>query len=244
MKDNQTVLGLNKSEKTLITTLPAIIGGVLGWFAPAIANWVLTLPIVPMEGLLETITSFHHLWVSIIGTILGIAAGSALTLFIFHESLEVTVSSSNVQLKFKDNVKTIEKNDISTIYIHMLDKKQRQENLYLENKHLVILGNTGNELYREIIDVKQEAAREVFERYEYPWAEEDPFADAYERWVPAHPDFPEKINVLLSAREKALKKDKRDEAKYLREDLAKLGVVIKDQRKGQYVRLAKEKEVD
>ncbi len=54
-----------------------------------------------------------------------------------------------------------------------------------------------------------------------------------------HPDFPEKVNALLYAREHALKEDKKKDAKYLREDLAKLGVVIRDERNSQYVRLAK-----
>ncbi|GEM_PF-7079974 len=55
-----------------------------------------------------------------------------------------------------------------------------------------------------------------------------------------HPDFPEKVNALLYAREQALKEDKKTNAKYLREDLAKLGVVIRDERNSQYVRLVKD----
>lgn len=55
-----------------------------------------------------------------------------------------------------------------------------------------------------------------------------------------HPDFPEKVNARLYAREHVLKEDKKKDAKYLREDLAKLGVVIRDERNGQYVRLVKD----
>jgi hypothetical protein len=100
---------------------------------------------------------------------------------VFHESLEITISSNNVQLKFKDKVKTIEKEDISAIYIYQMDKKERQSAMYLEHKQVVILGKYSNELYREIIDVKDKLVRDAFPKHGYPWVNEDSFADAYER---------------------------------------------------------------
>jgi cysteinyl-tRNA synthetase len=53
-----------------------------------------------------------------------------------------------------------------------------------------------------------------------------------------HSDFPEKISALLYAREIALRNDKKKDAKQFQKDLAKLGIVIKDERNGQYVRFA------
>lgn len=226
MKDNDIVLGLNKLDKTLIILVPIVLGSLIGWFVPVIADWLLTLQIVPMEKLIELIASFKSLWVSIIAAIIGIIVGILLTLIIFSESLEVTVSYNSLQLKLGDKLDNIDKKDISAIY--------------MENKQLVILGDSSNELYREVFDAKKEiVVQEAFNNYQYPWYEKDPFEGQYQRWVLGHPDFPEKISALLYARECTLREDKKKDAKYLRADLAKLGVVIRDENNGQYVRLAK-----
>lgn len=225
MRETESVLGLNKAEKTLIILVPMVLGGLIGWFIPVIADWLLNLPVVPWEKLIEFIASLNSLWVSIVATIIGIIVGILLTLTIFEESLEVTITYENIQLKLGDKVDTLDKKDISTIYI--------------ENKQLIILGKNSNELYREVFETKIDTVRETFRTYQYPWKEKDPFEKDYQRWVLGHPDFPEKVNALLYAREHSLKEDKKKDAKYLREDLAKLGVVIRDERNSQYVRLVK-----
>jgi hypothetical protein len=226
MRETETVLGLSKVEKTLIILVPMVLGGLIGWFIPVIADWLLNLPVLPWEKLIEFIASLNSLWVSIIATIIGIIVGILLTLTIFEESLEVTITYENLQLKLGDKVDTLDKKDISTIYI--------------ENKQLIILGKNSNELYREVFETKIDTVQETFRTYQYPWKEKDPFEKEYQRWVLGHPDFPEKVNALLYAREHALKEDEKEDAKYLREDLAKLGVVIRDERNGQYVRLVKD----
>ncbi|WP_026908118.1 YqeB family protein [Paucisalibacillus globulus] len=226
MRETETVLGLSKPEKTLIILVPMILGGLIGWFIPVIADWLLNLPVVPWEKLIEFIASLNSLWISIVASIIGIIAGILLTLIIFEESLEVTITYENLLLKLGDKVDTLDKKDISTIYI--------------ENKQLIILGKNSNELYREVFETKIDTVRETFRNYQYPWKEKDPFEKEYQRWVLGHPDFPEKVNALLYAREHALKEDKKKDAKYLREDLAKLGVVIRDERNSQYVRIVKD----
>ncbi|MGQ5530709.1 YqeB family protein [Bacillus sp. CGMCC 1.60114] len=230
MIESETFLGHSKFQKAIIVLVPMILGGSIGWFVPIIANWILKLPVVPMEKLVLFIASFNSLWVSSIAAIIGTIAGLLLALVILNESLEVTISYNNLQLKFGERINIIEKKDILAIYI--------------ENKHLVILGQTSNELYREVIEMKVDTVREAFNKYQYPWNEIDPFGSQYQRWALGHPDFPEKINALLYARDHALKEKKKANAKYLREDLAQLGVVIRDERNGQYVRLAQNANYD
>ncbi|MEH6852033.1 YqeB family protein [Bacillus pseudomycoides] len=224
MIERETFLGHSKFEKAIIVLVPMILGGLIGWFLPIIANWILKLPVVPMEKLILLITFFNSLWVSSVATVIGTIAGLLVGFIILNESLEVTISYNNLQLKFGEKINVIEKQDILAIYI--------------ENKHLIILGQKSNELYREVIDVKKDTVREAFNKYQYPWNETDPFGSQYQRWVLGHTDFPEKMNVLLYARDRALKEKKKADAKYLREDLAQLGAVIRDERNGQYVRLA------
>lgn len=227
MRDNKTVLGLNKLDKTIIILVPIVLGGLIGWFIPVIANWLLKLPAVPWEKLIKLIASSNSIWVSVIAMIIGIIVGIFLTLVIFAESLEVTITDEKLQVKLDDKVKIFDKKEISAIYV--------------ENKQLIILGKTSNELYREHMDTKIDKVREAFNDYSYPWKEKDPFEHEYQRWVPGHPDFPERVNALLNAREHALKEDEKKEAKQLREDLAQLGVVIQDKNNAQYARLVQDK---
>lgn len=223
MRDNETVLGLDKLEKVLIIVIPMILGAVIGWFIPVIAEWILKLPIVPMEKLIIMISSLNHFWVSIVATIIGVIVGLVFSMIVFSETLKVIVSDHQLKLTMKDVEKVIEKKEIAAIYI--------------ENKNLVVLGQSGQELYRELFEPKLEVVREAFLRHSYPWKEEDPFTDQYKRWVVEHPDFPADINALLNARERALKEDNKEEAKHLRKDLAQVGIVIRDEKKAQYVRI-------
>ena len=230
MIESETFLGHSKPQKVIIVLVPMILGGLIGWFVPIIANWILKLPVVPMEKLILLITFFNSLWVSSIATVIGTIAGLLLGFIILNESLEVTISYNNLHLKCGEKINLMDTTDTLAIYI--------------ENKHLIILGQKSNELYREVIEVKKDTVREAFNKHQYPWYETDPFSSEYERWALGHTDFPEKINVLLYARDRALKEKKKADAKYLREDLAQLGAVIRDERNGQYVRLAQNANFD
>jgi len=221
--NQETIIGLSKIEKALYWIIPPVLGAVLGWFLPVIADWVLTIPIVPFKGPLEFITSLNNFWVSIIAAVIGIVAGLFFSQYIFTEILQVFISDQNVKLLFKEKEEVIEKKDISAVY--------------LENKDLVVLDHKGTELYREQLESKRALAESAFKHHGYKWADEDPFKNEYQRWVADHPDFPSHINTLLLARERALLDNKHEEAKILRKDLAKLGVVIQDEDKRQYVRM-------
>lgn len=222
-ENNATLLGLNKSEKALIVVVPIILGAVIGWFVPVIADGVLQLPVVPLEKLMIYIASLNHFWVSIVATITGVFVGLFFSFMVFSDSLKVTVTDHQLKLVLEDSEKIIEKKQIAAIYF--------------EDKNLVVLGQRSHELYRAVLDMKLDSVRKAFHHHRYPWKDDDPFVDQYQRWILDHPNFTSHIHSLLNARERALKEGKKKEAKYLREDLAILGIVIRDEKNGQYVRL-------
>lgn len=223
--NKQTVLGLSTIDKGIIIVIPPILGALLGWFIPTIANWVIKLPFIPFEGVLEWVATLESHWVTVIAATIGVLAGIFFAVYAFSETLKIIITDEEVKLSVKENIKTIHKNDISAIYV--------------EGKHLVFLDTDGVELFRGQPESKKELISEAFRQHKYPWTDKDPFENQYQRWIANHPDFPPHVNALLSARERALKNEESEEAKVLRKDLANLGVVIRDEDKRQYVRIVK-----
>lgn len=208
----------------MIIIFPPIFGAGLGWFLPVIAEWLLTLSFIPGMFLfpLELIVSWNSVRLTIIAGVIGMIAGIFFSQFIFSEILKATISDEEIKLLFKNKEETIKKKDIFAVY--------------MEDQQIVILDFDGNERYRERLESKKTFVQEVLYSHNYPWTEEDPFKDQYQRWVTGHPDYPANINTLLAAREQAMKKEEEEEAKVLRKDLAQLGVVIRDEMERQYVR--------
>ncbi|MCC2251797.1 hypothetical protein JUJ52_17780 [Virgibacillus sp. AGTR] len=226
MLNEETVLGLKRFDKLFIIVISITVGGLLGWFIPVIIDWVLKLPFVPMEGIISIIDSLNHFWVSVVATIVGVIAGIAFIVYVFHVTLKVKVSDKQITLILGEMRRDINKQAISAIF--------------MENKTLIILGENSKEIFREDLEVKKEEAKGAFLYYGYPWKNEDPFIKDYQRWELGNNQYPSDINSILYARERALKEDNEEEAKQLREDLAKLGVVIQDKQKAQYIRLIKQ----
>ncbi|QKG85137.1 50S ribosomal protein L29 [Kroppenstedtia pulmonis] len=223
--NNETFLGLSARDRAFLYIVPPILGAVLGWFLPSIADWALTLPWAPFQGVLELITSFRGPWVATITAILGLIAGYAFAHYVITESLGIYISNEQVKLVFKEKEDIIAKKDISAVYV--------------EDKQLILLGTGGSELYREQHESKKKMIQDAFKRHHYPWENEDPFQDAYHLWVTDDPALSPNVNALLQTRAQALEEEEKDDAKVLRKELAKLGVVIRDEGKWQYIRMSK-----
>lgn len=223
--NNETVLGLSTGEKSILVIVPPILGALIGWFIPTIAEWAIKIPFIPFEGVVEWIATLESQWVSVIGVILGVITGIFFVFYAFSETLKITITDDGVNLNFKEEVNIIHKTETSAIY--------------MEGKDLVFLSTEGNELFRGQPESKKELVSEAFRQHRYPWKDKDPFENQYQRWVADHPDFPPHVNALLSARERALKNDEKEEAKALRKDLADNGIVIRDEDERQYVRIVR-----
>ncbi|WP_262402770.1 hypothetical protein [Actinomadura sp. CNU-125] len=102
----------------------------------------------------------------------------------------------------------------------------------------MLLGHAGGELYRQECDLSFRRVAEAFTEHGYLWADADPHKNEYRRWVPDLPDLPRGANALLKARQKPLKEKGSDaeDVRELRDELARLGVVVRDQKRRQYVR--------
>ena len=69
--------------------------------------------------------------------------------------------------------------------------------------------------------------RAAFRAHGWGWADDDPHRSAYRLWVPGLPGLPAGADALLRARERAIERDRRDDARELRRELGLVGVVLR-----------------
>ncbi|KZE84440.1 hypothetical protein AV654_00605 [Paenibacillus elgii] len=218
-----TVIGFSVAIRVLIFAGCIILGIALGYFIPLIAKWALTLPWVPFEGPLKLITSFSGVWVTVVTSLLGLLAGLWFAEEVIKDTLRVVVSGETIRLEKDGVVQDLSLADISLVF--------------LDGKQLVILGNAGEELARETYEWASERIAGALTEHGYPWSPSgDPYQEQFRRWVLDTPDLPLAVNALLKAREIALQKKEKGEAKELRREVSKLGFVVKDEETRQYWR--------
>ncbi|WP_157062947.1 YqeB family protein [Actinopolyspora mortivallis] len=200
-----------------------VIGAAAGFVLRLGANWAQNLEWVPFEGPLQLLNSIPEPVATIGAIVLGVIAGIVLAYLAKYEALEVIVSSEKVVFRQKGSAREFPGSEVKAVF--------------LEKKQLVLIGTHDEELAKAPTDISSKKFAEAFRAYGYLWTEEDPYADRFQRWVPDTPGLPTGADALLAARAQALENNKTDDSAELRAQLAKLGVVVKDEKKRQYWRL-------
>ncbi|MGW0435986.1 YqeB family protein [Micromonospora sp. NPDC003197] len=203
-----------------------ILGAALGWLLKVGAGWVASLPWAPFQGPFELVASAPEPYATIGAPVLGGLAGLVLAFLGVQESLTITVANDRVTLKRGDGgVQAVDRSAVAGVF--------------LDGKHLVLLGRSTDELAREKSDLDAARLTNAFRAHGYPWlAEGDPYRNDYRRWVPGLPELPAGADALLKARDRALRNGENRDAVELRTELAQLGVVVRDEEKRQYWRLS------
>lgn len=200
-----------------------LLGGGAGWLLKWVVEWVASLSGGPFHPIFEFIASIAEPQATIGAVAVGLVAGLALAYAAAQDSLTVAVSDDRVNTTRGGSTQDIPRASVAGVF--------------LDGKKLVLLGRAGEELAREGSDLDRDRLREAFQAHGFPWlAGGDPYRDEYRRWVPDMPDLPAAANALLKARARALDKGDGDDVKELRSELAKLGVVVRDEKKRQYWR--------
>ncbi|MFJ4820887.1 hypothetical protein [Streptomyces sp. NPDC088801] len=221
--DKATQLAESAWAIVLFCVACGAVGGVL---LPLIARWLLTLPWAPLEGPAELLTSVPEPALTL-GTItVGVLGGLLLGFTAAHESLSVRVRDTHVTLAVRDGSQEFTREEISVFF--------------RDGKQLVLLGPDGMELAREHCGLPWQRLADALAEHGYAWAEEDPYRAEFRRWVPGTPGLPEGADALLRARARARKhEDDAKDARELRGELLRLGVVVRDEEKRQYWRLVR-----
>jgi hypothetical protein len=199
-----------------------LVGAALGLVLKLIAEWVATLTWAPLQGPFELIASIREPYAWMGALVVGGVAGLAFSYLAAKDSLAVTVSGEGVAFDRGGTAREVPRVGLTAVF--------------LDGKQLVLLGSRTEELARERSDLSRRELREAFVAQGYPWLDEDPHRAEFRRWVPDLPGLPAGADALLKARAKALAKWDGNDAAELRAELVRLGVVVRDEKKRQFVR--------
>ncbi|MER7897262.1 hypothetical protein ABTX62_14375 [Streptomyces sp. NPDC096046] len=105
------------------------------------------------------------------------------------------------------------------------------------NAPTVLLAPDGLERARERCGLNRRRLTDALTAHGYAWEEQDPYHAEFRRWVPGTPGLPAGADALLRARAQAREDEQAGEARELRGELLRLGVVVRDEERRQYVRV-------
>ncbi|MET8030724.1 YqeB family protein [Streptomyces avermitilis] len=213
------------AESAWVITLFCVgCGAGIGWLVTLLADWLVTLPWAPLEGPAKLLTSIPEPGLTIGAVAVGALLGLLVGFIAVHESLSAGISDSRVVLTIRDASQEFTYDEIALVF--------------RDGKQLVLLGPNGLEIAREDCGLPWRRLADAFAEHGYRWADEDPYRHEFRRWVPGTPGLPEGADALLRARAEARnKEDDAEDARELRAELTRLGVVVRDESKRQYWRM-------
>ncbi|MGY5078677.1 YqeB family protein [Streptomyces nigrescens] len=224
--DKTTVLAQPAWSAALVHLALALLGAGAGWLVKVLAEWLVTLPWAPMQGPARLLTSVPEPWLTVGLVCAGAALGLTVGLMAQHEELSVAVSNERTTLTRKAKDREF--------------ARDRVVQVFLDGKQLVLLDADKDELARETCELNARRVADAFRAHGYSWADEDPYKDDFRRWVSDMPGLPQGANALLKARAQLLdKRSSSGDLRELREELARMGVVVRDEKRRQYWRLSR-----
>jgi hypothetical protein len=226
--ETATVIGHSTSDKVVLFGGLPLAGAALGFFLPRIADWAVDQSWVPFQGALELISRWDSWWVVVVCIAIGLVTGVLLAGMALEDTLKVTITNRGVE--FLKNQKTLRV------------PREQVAVVFMDGREIVVQDPTSRELARERHDQLKSDAKQIpgaFRAHGYPWSEAgDPHQDRFRRWVEDDPEVPLAVNAVLRARSKAFGEgDKgKSDLRELREEVGKLGYVVRDKDKKQYWR--------
>jgi hypothetical protein len=189
----------------------------------ALTGWMVKLPWAPLKIPAKLVDDLPEPAATIGALAIGAIAGLIVAGMAVSEQLTVTVAADRVSLARGGGA------------VGSMDRAA-VDLVFMDGKRLVLLDAAGAELARESSDLPAERLRDAFQEHGYRWAAEDPHRDEYRLWVAPVTELPDSVNVLLTARRKALKDGRTNDVARLRTELARLGFVVREEQKHQYWR--------
>ncbi|MFF5171506.1 hypothetical protein ACFY3U_02585 [Micromonospora sp. NPDC000089] len=218
-----TTVGGGAGELAVMWAGFPVLGAGAGWALVAAADWINGLRWVPWRGLFELIARQPEREATAVALALGVLAGLALAYVGTRERLIVTVDRVGLRLRREGTDRSLTRREVTAVFV--------------DQRHLTVLGADGRELIREKSDLRRKELAAAFTGQGWPWTADDPHRDAYRLWVEGLPGLPAGADALLRARQRAVERDRHGDARELRGELARLGVLVRDDGRRQYWRI-------
>ncbi|MBB6121126.1 YqeB family protein [Nocardiopsis algeriensis] len=197
-----------------------VLSQVPSWLA-LLPEWVLHLPFLPGPEPVAALANLSGPVLTGVLTAAGLLAGALVTLSSYDEMVTVEIDGGSVRVTRKETVRIA---------------RDRVGAAFVDGKDLVVLGPDTAELVRERTGHSEARLRAAFEEHGHTWLDADPCQDDYRRWFDGVPGLEQGAQAILRARQAALEAKESAEAAELRTELARLGVVVRDEGKRQYWR--------
>ena len=220
MEPTRTVVREPRWVWALVWGAFPLLGAAAGWVLASVSGWAVEERWLPFRGIFRLLDRWASTPVTVATVVAGAAVGLAFAYAGHREKVTVTVDRGGVELHRDGRTERVDRAAVAAVFG--------------DGKHLVLQDAGGDELARETSDLAPAALAAAFREHGYPWRDADPYAADFRLWVEGLPDLPPGADPLLRARAEVL--DKRDEAAELRAELARLGLVVRDHKKRQYVR--------
>ncbi len=222
MREQMTTVATSMWARAAAWTGLPLTGAGLLLAVDRIADVVVRLPVAPLRGLFRVVQKMPEPQNTIGALVLGAAAGLVLAYLVDAESLTVRFTPADVVLTRPRTRTVVPRGEVAVAF--------------RERDRLVLLSGTGRELAREPVHLSPRRLAPAFRAHGIAWADADPYADTYRRWIPGSPDVPADANAAFAARQAALKGGDTRDIEELRGELARLGFVVRDDHKRQYWR--------
>ncbi|WP_170991019.1 YqeB family protein [Herbidospora galbida] len=205
------------------TVLP-VVGVGLGWLVKAVGVWAAELPWAPYQEIVEFVVRLvPEPSLTIAMCVLGGLVGLAAAFLLRRAGLAVTLDGDVVRLRRGSFTQEVPRADVKAAF--------------WEEGWLVLLHPGGAEVAREPWDLNVAPMTGAFRRHGYTWLDADPHRDRFREWTPGEPELSAPVNAVLRARRLLREKvGDGDAVRELRDELAKLGVVVRDTEKAQFWR--------
>ena len=220
---NETVVTIPLWEHIFIWIGLPLLGAVLGWVLRSVVVWGASLSWMPCQKLFNLVASLPEPQGTIGMILMGVCVGLVLAHLTAIDSLKIIIADDYITIERGETSRVINRTSVDTVFV--------------DRKHLILLDLTTTKLARERSDLPINQLREAFLTYRCPWsANGDPYEKAYWLWVDDISNLPAIANALFKARARALAQGDDDDVTLLRMELAKLGIMVCDEKKHQYWR--------
>ncbi|GGI75573.1 hypothetical protein GCM10011581_10780 [Saccharopolyspora subtropica] len=198
------------------------LGAVLVLLLRLVSGWVTSLPWAPFQGVFELVAAVPDPWGLTGSLLVGAMIGFGFAGLMAQERLAVVVAPDRVELTVGRSTERIDRAGVGAVFV--------------DGRDLVVLDGAGAEAVRKRSDLDRRELRSAFREHGYPWHDEDPHAADYQLWMADTPELSLRINTLMAARDRAVRKRDGKEATLLRAELGRHGVVVRDRDNRQYWR--------